>query len=1160
MKYELLKTVFKLVVVKEDKIVKHLFMINKDFIIMDTSHAADLIKQIEILFWELSVISRKGYINDPNVNLPIVLYLVKEFGIVSEKELKKFNASILLNTLYYNLILLALLRIVIEIENKEFINDNIVTVLSDDQLVDLKNIRKSIMRMIHPNILDRIRNRGLTIVLNSITGFDSEYEIKSSHDMTNELLSVQLASNSNMYVKVPLNNDKPSFTQYSIKIDNDIDVWGEDKHLTDCGESINLLIQNIRSILFSEHDKLIEELKNLLETVSIKSVSTYDHEVFYFPHSGDKTFIKFGNTYSSEDLIRDSDKLNNDDVKKSLIMFIELLNIVSGNKKELSEKMLNSIDKCIDKPTSRISYKFGLSKYQLLITINRVLYLCMHESAADLSMLSDFDEFKNSFDIIARSFVTRSKALVIEFKDGTKSKSKVHFRDTILIAPMGAKSLAAVGSIYGPEYHKIDIGNYRTRMSDLLRDDKALFERYAIMDSRITLKHARRMERYYFTLGKLGVPLTISGISKAYVLKQWSIKHYEGYQVSKDIMVGNLASKITPKDARAIELSKYILPFIRGYRGGRNESIMYGVDVLNGGKKWYDYDLTSAYTTVMSILGHPDTEKAVRVFNKTVENMSADVLIYNYIILEVTYKFDKKTKYPCIPTRVDDNVDIYPLEGSSTITGLEYLVAKSMGCHLVVKDGIMIPFKRYSSSSSKKDKDKDKDKNQKYVSPFSNLMKVLQEKRRKFPKKTFYNYLYKEIGNSIYGQVAMGISGKKSFDVKTNQHLCVEGGALSNPILASYITGFTRALVGECMNNIQKLGGNVVSVTTDGFITDIDELENKLLTLDDKYINLFKVYRRLRKELTLAIVKQETSNEETSNETIDPNKIDDDDDDDDNIYETSDKDAFVEYVYDDRALEIKNTECDALASWKTRGQLGKTESGISAATGFQSKFLDREFLWKEFSNRILNEDQDKKFDYTSTSLRSATDVFNKGGHVIVKYKDQYYSLEYDNKRRIIDAANSLLDSSPWNKIKDYQRIRLLRETVNVPIFTGFSTQPCKNYKSYIETGVRAFIKACLSKSDSVRYGIPVDLFDSYNSLIEFIYGYEEARIVKLTPSSISNLKDRKTIARAVPRTRETELFIEYIKTKINTFNSDLFFREFSDEVIKARKKTKQINK
>ncbi|KAI0867192.1 hypothetical protein GGS24DRAFT_426456 [Hypoxylon argillaceum] len=294
----------------------------------------------------------------------------------------------------------------------------------------------------------------------------------------------------------------------------------------------------------------------------------------------------------------------------------------------------------------------------------------------------------------------------------------------------------------------------------------------------------------------------------------------------------------------------------------------------------------------MSILGHPNIDKAARIFNQTVIKMKDSELLLNYIILDVDFEYKEHTKYPGIPCRVDDNVDIYPLKGTSIITGCEYVVAKSMGCKLYVKDGILIPFKRYSESELKsyfkkgdialKNKVIKKSSNLiGYKAPFRNIISDLQSKRKKYPKKTFYNYMYKEIGNSIYGQVAMGISGKNHFDVKSQGFVKVEGGLLSNPILSSYITGFTRALISECMHNIQSLGGNIVSVTTDGFITDVTDLENKLIKLDKEKINCLNIYKEIRKILT---VSSTTENDE------------------------------INYEYDDRALEIKTEEYLGLIS------------------------------------------------------------------------------------------------------------------------------------------------------------------------------------------------------------------------------------------------------
>jgi len=245
----------------------------------------------------------------------------------------------------------------------------------------------------------------------------------------------------------------------------------------------------------------------------------------------------------------------------------------------------------------------------------------------------------------------------------------------------------------------------------------------------------------------------------------------------------------------------------------------------------------------MSILGHPHYEKVARLFNKTVEKFDDYDLIYNYIILYVDFEFPVNTKYPSIPTRVDNDVDIYPLKGSSVITGCEYLVAKKMGCRLYVKDGVIIPFKKNKKSKLSKIESK-----MEYITPFRDIMKDLQYKRRQYPKKSFYNLLYKEIGNSIYGQSAMGLSGKKSFDIKTKSFVNVKGDFLSNPVIASYITGFTRAVVSECLSNASLLNARVVSVTTDGFITDLENMEDKLNKLDNT--QCFKAYQNIRKVLT----------------------------------------------------------------------------------------------------------------------------------------------------------------------------------------------------------------------------------------------------------------------------------------------------------------------
>ena len=54
-------------------------------------------------------------------------------------------------------------------------------------------------------------------------------------------------------------------------------------------------------------------------------------------------------------------------------------------------------------------------------------------------------------------------------------------------------------------------------MDILLREDKELFERYAVRDAIISLIHGIYMEDFNFNLHSLGIPLTLSSLGSTYV-------------------------------------------------------------------------------------------------------------------------------------------------------------------------------------------------------------------------------------------------------------------------------------------------------------------------------------------------------------------------------------------------------------------------------------------------------------------------------------------------------------------------------------------------------------------------------------------------------------------------------------------------------------------
>jgi len=257
---------------------------------------------------------------------------------------------------------------------------------------------------------------------------------------------------------------------------------------------------------------------------------------------------------------------------------------------------------------------------------------------------------------------------------------------------------------------------------------------------------------------------------------------YEGYQLSGEYTLGQVSKSLTPKGLSILKEVGLKLPYyISNYKGGRNESFMYGVDREN---IWIDYDLISAYTTVMAGLGSPNYKQARKLDEGDLKRMSFQEILYSFIILKVQFKFSKSVKYPSISCTLDKGVNYHPLEGEAVITGAEYLLAMNQQCELKIKEIYYIPFDEG-------------------IYPFKEIIKDLQAERRRHPKDSLPNKLNKELGNSIYGLLVRGINDKRKYDIRLGETVRMEGNQLSNPILASWITAFIRSVIGECLHNIQ---------------------------------------------------------------------------------------------------------------------------------------------------------------------------------------------------------------------------------------------------------------------------------------------------------------------------------------------------------------------
>jgi hypothetical protein len=290
------------------------------------------------------------------------------------------------------------------------------------------------------------------------------------------------------------------------------------------------------------------------------------------------------------------------------VMDLPLEDIIESNNLLESEIDEENLEEKVIKKSKK--GKFTRSRNQsytgekISVTKIKSNYIIGHLTNADLSILSDFKEFKDKLDIVQNNLITLKTPILVE-------GINVYVRDTMLLAPGGMKGLSAIGNLYGSHLSKIDIDKkWLEKMDEFWEKDPEAFKRYAIRDSLIALIHASYMEDVSIKLGKAEIPLTLASLGLTYVRNSWAKNDYQGYQLSPDYLLSEPNSLQTPKGLFNVgDIGFAMSMYIGNYKGGRNECFMYGKD-----DNLYvsDYDLVSAYTTAMTLLGDPDYSRLAK--------------------------------------------------------------------------------------------------------------------------------------------------------------------------------------------------------------------------------------------------------------------------------------------------------------------------------------------------------------------------------------------------------------------------------------------------------------------------------------------------------------------------------------------------------------------
>jgi hypothetical protein len=251
--------------------------------------------------------------------------------------------------------------------------------------------------------------------------------------------------------------------------------------------------------------------------------------------------------------------------------------------------------------------------------------------------------------------------------------------------------------------------------------------------------------------------------------------------------------------------------FVHFFHGGRN-------DVLSVGPRGEAHylDLHSAYLTSVVMLNDYDFSKT-RVTTGAAAEERLEQLYekgpFQVVGIECSFRFNDAVNgrivKPIFPVRIDEaeslpgvrinfNSDgiIYPKSGKSNLTMPEYWVARHNGLidKLIVHR--VIEFKDLDTH---------------WLS--DEILRLLKLRKDSNESDKLY---YKNILNFFFGKTAQGVKAAAAAIKAHDLDKRVNASSMTCYPLASYITGFCRATVGELLQNNPCYG-----ITTDGFITPV---------------------------------------------------------------------------------------------------------------------------------------------------------------------------------------------------------------------------------------------------------------------------------------------------------------------------------------------------
>lgn len=467
------------------------------------------------------------------------------------------------------------------------------------------------------------------------------------------------------------------------------------------------------------------------------------------------------------------------------------------------------------------------NKYALPVTL-----LC-HAGKADITALdSEFTDVLPKLSDVQGGLVSLSEFYI----HTTSLDSYWKFyplvtcvRDTMCFAPAKQKSLAALGDTIGVPKIVVPTADKQDMLGFMLRDPIQFME-YSINDSVITLLYAAELWGY-----NKAMPVTVSGAAvKAAVpvvceyfgftytdtkpdREQYNITFRGLHTVKKGLstmpdkagFIENTALEPVNDNARILQTYAK-----QAYKGGYNGSSIIGYYT----EETFDYDLENAYPTCMSLVPDVDwngdiiANEIVRRYIKRQDFHSPFDLMFGY----VRFEFPDSVKYPCIPVSVNGSM-VFP----RTSDGLDGVYASAPEIYLALCLGAKVWAERVYVGEFRYNPDGTVSR-----SLFAAVKQLVNDRdlaKLSFGKKSLPDNLLKTAVNSLYGKTAQDLIDKETWNAFLDTMENIGGSALTSPTHACLTTAGVRCCLLAAMNQLDSLGYNVYSVTTDGFISNAPE-------------------------------------------------------------------------------------------------------------------------------------------------------------------------------------------------------------------------------------------------------------------------------------------------------------------------------------------------